>query len=467
MDSYQLECKLYVFMIIVYSCLQLEMSPTSSNKGWAWFVLVGSVGEHIVMGYCAYASGMIHIALLENFNADLLTTTWISALFLALMTGSGPIASTIINRFSCRVAMILGSLMLSTGLVLTGFVEDIKWTYLTFGILSGIGLGLCYNTGLIVIAFNFEQKRNMACGIAISGGGIGPFILTPVFQFIYEKYNYSGFFLLLGGLALQNCVFGATFRPSKTELAMKTANSNRKERLCDSVSSYMEIVRSGSMLCLCLGFFLANISTYLLYIHYPEFCLHTKSSKMEVSIFLSIAGMSGCFTRVLFGMANNSHNIDELIMLFGVFSLLGLGTIIFPLFSSYTTAKVMFASLLGGYSGCCWAVVNTIVINILGHEKLAHGVGYLMVYVGVGTFIGPPLAGFIINYGGTYGDSFTVAGILLIMGAFSCLCSTMCRRAVDTKANIGDLELTVTAEENRQTILVNNRTEASMERWQF
>lgn len=62
---------------------------TSPDRGWAWLVLLGSVGEHIVMGYLAYASGMIHIALLENFNADVLTTTWISALFLALMTGSG------------------------------------------------------------------------------------------------------------------------------------------------------------------------------------------------------------------------------------------------------------------------------------------------------------------------------------------------------------------------------------------
>ena len=56
---------------------------------------------------------------------------------LLIVMFSGPIASTIINRYSCRVAMILGSLMLSTGLVLTGFVEDIKWTFFTFGILAG------------------------------------------------------------------------------------------------------------------------------------------------------------------------------------------------------------------------------------------------------------------------------------------------------------------------------------------
>lgn len=76
-------------MFIVLSCLHLQIMSTSPDRGWAWLVLLGSVGEHIVMGYLAYASGMIHIALLENFNADVLTTTCISALFLALMTGSG------------------------------------------------------------------------------------------------------------------------------------------------------------------------------------------------------------------------------------------------------------------------------------------------------------------------------------------------------------------------------------------
>jgi hypothetical protein len=68
--------------------------------------------------------------------------------------------------------------------------------------IAGTGLGICYNTGMIVLAFNFEKKRNIACGIAISGAGIGLFILTPIYQMIYETYSYTGYFLLLGGLAL-------------------------------------------------------------------------------------------------------------------------------------------------------------------------------------------------------------------------------------------------------------------------
>lgn len=67
------------------------MVVTSPDKGWAWIALVGSFGEHAVMGYCMYASGMIHIALLERFQASLLTTSWITALFLSLNSSSGMI----------------------------------------------------------------------------------------------------------------------------------------------------------------------------------------------------------------------------------------------------------------------------------------------------------------------------------------------------------------------------------------
>lgn len=262
----------------------------------------------------------------------------------------------------------------------------------------GVGLGICYNTGMIVVAFNFERKRNLAAGIATSGGGIGPFILTPVFQIIYNYYKFTGFCLLLGGLSLQNCVFGFLFRPSTLEIKMKAINRRRhKQSFKESIADYMEIVRSGSMLCLCLSYFFANISIFLLYTHFPEYCLQTHSTKMEISYFLSIAGISGCVGRLLFGMANNSHDIKEIVMLFGVFTMLGLGTMLFPFASQYTAAKIIFASFLGAYSGCCYPILNSVVIETVGHSMLAHGVGYLMLFIGIGTFIGPPLAGICIS----------------------------------------------------------------------
>ena len=54
------------------------------------------------------------------------------------MSLSGPIVSIVITKFSCRVAMFTGSLMLASGMVSTAFVPDINWAFLTFGVLAGI-----------------------------------------------------------------------------------------------------------------------------------------------------------------------------------------------------------------------------------------------------------------------------------------------------------------------------------------
>jgi MFS family permease len=54
---------------------------------------------------------------------------------------------------------------------------------------KGVGIGLVFNSGYIVLAFNFEKKRNMATGIAVSGCGLGAFILAPLFQLIYHEYG--------------------------------------------------------------------------------------------------------------------------------------------------------------------------------------------------------------------------------------------------------------------------------------
>ncbi|XP_071161639.1 monocarboxylate transporter 12-like [Mytilus edulis] len=426
---------------------------TKPDRGWAWVVATSSFFAHCISGYFMWASGMVHIVLLDAFDDSLLKTSWVSALFLSLISLAGPLTGVLINRFNCRLSMMVGSLMLTTGLVTTAFVPNINWTFLTFGLLSGTGLGICYNSGLIVLGFNFERKRNLACGFAISGSGIGPFLLTPIFQFIYETYGRTGYFILLGGLSLQYCVCASTFWESEIEKRSKEHKPLQKQRSHDSCRPYISIMRNLPLSCICSCLFLADISVFLLYLHFPKYCLQTNSTKTEISLFMSLAGIWSAIGKLLFGMANNSHDIDETITLFGTFGILGIGTIIFPFFRYEFYAKVIYASILGCYSGCCWIVLNTIVICIIGRERFAHAIGYIMLYCGLGTLFGPPLAGFIVDFGGTYGDSFTAAGVLLLCGAFIGLLSSMCQnKDHDNKDIYLDFEIDIELTEKEQML---------------
>lgn len=59
----------------------------------------------------------------------------------------------------------------------------------------------------------FSKKKALAYGIAMSGSGIGTFILAPVVQLLIEQYSWRGALLILGGFVLNLCVCGALMRP--------------------------------------------------------------------------------------------------------------------------------------------------------------------------------------------------------------------------------------------------------------
>lgn len=81
--------------------------------------------------------------------------------------------------------------------------------FFTFGIISGLGLGVIYVTAVVSIAFWFESKRTFATGIGASGTGLGTFLYAPFTRWLIDYYGWRGATLILGGTLLNFCVFGA------------------------------------------------------------------------------------------------------------------------------------------------------------------------------------------------------------------------------------------------------------------
>lgn len=59
----------------------------------------------------------------------------------------------------------------------------------------------------------FSRRKALAYGIAMSGSGIGTFVLAPVVQLLIEQFSWRGALLILGGFVLNLCVCGALMRP--------------------------------------------------------------------------------------------------------------------------------------------------------------------------------------------------------------------------------------------------------------
>lgn len=182
------------------------------DGGWGWLVVFASVIISAVADGVSFSFGLLYIEFLDEFKASKSKTSLIGGLFLAVPLLTGTIMSALVDRYGCRSMTILGGIIAATGFVVSAFVDSINVMYLTFGILAGLGLGLCYVTAVVSIAFWFEKKRTLAVSLGACGTGIGTFIYAPMTQYLIEEYGWRGTTILLAGGFLNICVCGSLMR---------------------------------------------------------------------------------------------------------------------------------------------------------------------------------------------------------------------------------------------------------------
>uniref|UniRef100_A0A6P7FY30 Monocarboxylate transporter 9-like n=1 Tax=Diabrotica virgifera virgifera TaxID=50390 RepID=A0A6P7FY30_DIAVI len=186
--------------------------PKIPDGGWGWVVVFSSLLVSMIADGVSLSFGLLFSEFLIEFKASSSDTAWIGSLFLAVPLISGPIMSALVDKYGCRMMTCVGGTIAAAGFILSCRANTISIMYLTFGILAGLGLGLCYVTAVVSIAFWFDKKRTLAVGISASGTGVGTFIFSPLTNILIFEFGWRGTTLILGGLFLNMCVCGALMR---------------------------------------------------------------------------------------------------------------------------------------------------------------------------------------------------------------------------------------------------------------
>jgi MFS transporter, MCT family, solute carrier family 16 (monocarboxylic acid transporters), member 9 len=142
---------------------------------------------------------------------------------------SGPIASYLTDRYGCRKVTIVGSITASLGFLLSSMCNSMEMLFITFGVIAGVGLSLCYVAAVVIVAYYFDKKRSFATGISVCGSGIGTFIFPPIIQYLITEFGWRGCTILLAGIFLNMCVCGMLMRD--LEWTTHKQKQKRKNRL--------------------------------------------------------------------------------------------------------------------------------------------------------------------------------------------------------------------------------------------
>ncbi|CAB4064602.1 Monocarboxylate transporter 12,Monocarboxylate transporter 12-B [Lepeophtheirus salmonis] len=200
-----------------------DYSYDAPDGGWGWVVVLGSFMVNCIADGVTFSFGILFIELQEEFQLSKALTAWVVSIFHAVPLLSGPLASTFCDRYGCRIATVIGSLLATFGFLLSSLGTSLAYLYITFGLIAGFGLSLCYVAAIVIVTIYFDDKRSLATGISVCGSGVGTFIFAPLTQFLVTEYRWRGASILLGGCCLQMVVCGLLFK----DLHWSTSRSQR------------------------------------------------------------------------------------------------------------------------------------------------------------------------------------------------------------------------------------------------
>uniref|UniRef100_A0A1Q3FIP3 Putative monocarboxylate transporter n=1 Tax=Culex tarsalis TaxID=7177 RepID=A0A1Q3FIP3_CULTA len=211
--------------------------PKIPDGGWGWVVVFASLMVSLIMDGVSFSFGLIYTELLAYFGESKSKTAWIGSLFIAVPLLVGPIMSNLVDRYGCRKMTIIGGTVATIGFVISSYCTSVEQLFFSFGILSGLGLGVGYVTVVVSIAFWFDKKRTFATGIGASGTGIGTFLYAPLTQYLLDNFGWRGTTLILAGTLFNIVVMGALMRDPDWMIEESKLESRSQSMLTFSNSS--------------------------------------------------------------------------------------------------------------------------------------------------------------------------------------------------------------------------------------
>ena len=146
-------------------------------------------------------------------------------------------------RFGARLTAMVGSLITTTGFIAASFVQDAYAFFLTYGVVTAIGISGLGIGSLVPLYAYFDKHKSFAFGVLMAGYSLGYFMWPPLVAVLFSHYGWRGSFMILAGVQLQTCVLGACMRPFR-EGKDKIQDKDTKTSGCSGLLSHVKMFQN-------------------------------------------------------------------------------------------------------------------------------------------------------------------------------------------------------------------------------
>ncbi|KAG0205395.1 hypothetical protein BGX28_003016 [Mortierella sp. GBA30] len=422
-----------------------------------WLAVLGSMLIHCFV----FAPTEFVFGIFEHHYQEVFKDSTASSIAFVGTTGSaityiaGFLSGIVADRFGFRPTAFAGTVIMTVSLVLASFSTQLWHLYVTQGVLFGVGASFTYYPAIAVPSQYFVKNRGLAIGIAVSGTGLGGFILAPLTQVMIDRIDIFWSLRILALLLFVVCGGASVLiKERKEDTSLEAENmqegqetttdqertiiprsekdleegelknlgdadeSSKNKDKKPSFFQSLHVFKDPQFLSLTLAELAASIG-YLIPLYYMQtYAIYIGLTADEGALILGISNGSAFVGRILLGIvADRFSNTKTLLFCCWATA--------FSVMFFWMIAKSFGTLLLMGvtvnlFIGAYVSLVPVAVAESFGTQTIASMIGLMYAAGGLAMWGGSPLAGFILDStlpNLSYTPVIMTAGGSMILGA--------------------------------------------------
>jgi MFS family permease len=347
--------------------------------------------------------------------------------FTFLVAGiTAPFAGYFIQKFNIKILMLIGCVILGSGLLIHSQAASVETIYLArvlFGIALGL-VGVLINT--VLVSNWFRSQRGTALGIVLTGTSIGGILIPLIATPLILKYNWRiamiAVSLLIWLILVPAIIFLVKTKPSDIGV-FPDGDSQASQEIFASGNNQTGLSLFEAMktplfwvfaFCAALIFYPLFVSTQqlILYIRTPKIGVSPETAGLIQALlaFLSIGG------KFLFGFMSDKISPTRVMLI--CCSVMFLATLVLL---NFTAATLLFFIIPFGFGyGGTFVLLQRLVADYFGSKDYPKILGAITVIETIGASIGGRITGAVADAdGGDYTRAFyyviAATGMALIL----------------------------------------------------
>jgi len=339
-----------------------------------WLVILNVTVINFILGSVyAWSEVKVHMIQLYGWSMGSLKPPF--TVMIVMFVTATLIGGRIQQKIKPDLISISGAILFGTGFILTGLFPGFNTVVISFGIITGIGMGLCFSITIPSALRNLNNKNTgLVIGLVVSGIGLAPLYMDLLTNLLLEIFSVKYTFVVFGAFNMVSIILlSVHLRIAGNKNLEYDSKIKHSEKKTIDIK-WISLIRNRYFQVLWIIQLLVTFASLLVI-----GCLGSVA-KVQISwkagfVLVIIVSISNFFGRILTGILSDYINYRKL--LFTVILLQVLNIILFWSYSNILL-MVMGIAITGLTFGCFFTIFPIAILKNFGKVNFGFHFGILM-----------------------------------------------------------------------------------------